>query len=620
MHDLKYDGCLRLARLLRFVSSALILIVLTTSFAAVARSQFAPAIASTPLVCMPTTEFSVVDTVITPSDQIRTGRIYFRSDSYPDFYYVELTRTGDHFQAVLPKPMPETQRVIFYFEAVDVSFNITTTPESEADVVENADACRRRDPKAAFYQGGAPNIIVGATSAAAPALPPGFAIEGIAQVISVAGAAGGIGAGTLTLAAVGGAVAAGVGVGVIKSDKPTTTESPGSTGPGTGGSAPDTIPSTTTTTINVVVNSPLKACFETKPSPPVIMEGERITLDGRCSTPKEGLAYEWDLGDGRTRTGSFVEPTYNVPGSYRVTLSVRKLSAPNEQDSVSDTIRVQSVPEPSTTSTTSTTSTSTTTTSTTVPPDLTADLEVAIKPAIQCPCQAFDYTLTVINHGPDIATGVTLIDTLPEQLCLKCAGVTSLPPNCTFTSRCPKEVIECNWRELPSGASTEVNLRLSVPELPTDTTLYNNAEVFGNETDPNPYNSSVGGKITITPCVGFRQLDATLISSLEIGPPDGRAAANLLMNRAQLRSINNAVPYRFQIEGRPGRNSVEAYLVSGTKGEAIWRFDFSGAEHFVPGSIEVARGDVVTRDARQVVFRLSEKPGDRVVFTFLLEP
>jgi len=623
MQNLEYDGPSRGARLTGLVSSSLVLAALSASFVGVAPPQLGPAIVSTPLVCMATTEFSVVDALITPSDQIRTGRIYFRSDSYPDYYFVELTRIGDHFQAVLPKPNFETQRVIFYFEAVDVSFNITTTPESEAEVVEDADSCRRRDPKAAFYTGQNPSIIVGATSAAAPALPPGFAIEGIAQVISVAGATGGIGAGTLTVAAAGAAVAAGLGVGLLESSATTTTTEPGGPIPPTGGSGSSTTTSTTTTTISVVVvNNPPEACFETRPSPPVIREGEQITLDGRCSTPSGDLAYEWDLGDGRTRSGSFVEPTYTTPGSYNVTLTVNKLSAPSERDSTGRTIRVESAPSPPTPP------------EPPVPPEPpeppkppTADLELAKKASVPSigPGQSFDYFLTVTNRGPQTATELKLMDCLPQEVSFaECP--TTLDCTCSSSSGCNFEVV-CTLKALPSGASTQVILRVHGPlEVPKPFSIINNAEVEANESDSNVSNNRASVPVevikppTTTTNIGVSALRAVLMSSLEIEPADGSAKANVLMNRRQLQTMNNANPFRIRIEGRAGRNSIEAYLLSGTRSEGVWRFDFSGDEHFAPGSIEVKRGDVIARDAHRVAFRLAGKSGDRVEFTFLLQP
>ena len=720
MQNLEYDGRSRGSRLTGLVSSSLVLATLSASFVGVAPPQLGPAIVSTPLVCMATTEFSVVDALITPSDQIRTGRIYFRSDSYPDYYFVELTRIGDHFQAVLPKPNFETQRVIFYFEAVDVSFNITTTPESEAEVVEDADSCRRRDPKAAFYTGQNPSIIVGATSAAAPALPPGFAIEGIAQVISVAGATGGIGAGTLTLAAAGAAVAAGLGVGLLESGETTTTTEPGGPIPPTGGPGSITTTSTTTTTISVVVvNNPPEACFETRPTPPVIMEGEQITLDGRCSTPSGDLAYEWDLGDGRSRSGSFIEPTYNTPGSYNVTLTVNKLSAPNQRDSTSRTIRVESAPDipeppeptPPVLQACFTTSpdppliregesitldgqcsspagrittyawvlgdgrtdvgavvrpvytqagtygvsltvgdgiqTNSTRKDVRVLP-IEADLAVALMAGSPSPIVEFRVLITVVNNGPSGANDVTLKYqfeapyspcTPQSPVCYsadlspsfaRCSGggpFNCFPPGIGLGDPVP---IRCEASELPSGSSFDVTvthryrLESQCPGQglpPPSGSFVMLAEVSSSTPDKNSGNNAVAAKTTIGSPVSQSQRDrqeTSFLSELRILRRDGDARARLILNDARSDNTDNTAPYRHQVRGKLGENTVEGYLVSEASGEGQWEFQFSGADHFVPGSLKVDFGELISLDAYRVVFRLSGAPGERMKFRFEL--
>lgn len=137
-------------------------------------------------------------------------RVYFRSDKYPDFYYVEaseIPETPEDFRAILPKPSPETERVIYYVEAVDTEYEIYQTPEADPAVVD--DACRR-DP-GAYYMGENPEIVVGATSAGAAAVPPGFQALGITGFISAAGVTTAVTA----AAAAGGAAAGGLSTGLI---------------------------------------------------------------------------------------------------------------------------------------------------------------------------------------------------------------------------------------------------------------------------------------------------------------------------------------------------------------------------------------------------------------------
>lgn len=156
------------------------------------------------LECLQHDQFPLVDSAVRPGPEVAVCRVYFRSDKYPDFYYVEATEipeTPEDFRAILPKPSPETERVIYYVEAVSDEYEIFQTEEADPPVVD--DACRR-DP-GGYYVGDNPNIVVGATTAGAAAVPPGFQALGITGFISAAGVTSAVTA----AAAAGGAAAAG---------------------------------------------------------------------------------------------------------------------------------------------------------------------------------------------------------------------------------------------------------------------------------------------------------------------------------------------------------------------------------------------------------------------------
>ena len=165
-----------------------------------------PTIEHSEIECLNHDQFPHIDSTITPGENVEVTRVYFRSDKYPDFYYVEATdlelETPDQFRAILPKPSPETERIIYYVETVDRSYNTAQTPEHDPPI--NDDACER-DP-GAYYQEN-PEIVVGATSAGAAAVPPGFQALGITSFISAAGVTTAV-----TAAAVGGGAAAGAGL------------------------------------------------------------------------------------------------------------------------------------------------------------------------------------------------------------------------------------------------------------------------------------------------------------------------------------------------------------------------------------------------------------------------
>ena len=195
------------------------------------RDQTAPAAGDAPqapttidhdaIQCLSHEHFPQVDAGIRPGDMVQTSRVYFRSDKYPDFYYVEMTKehpTIDDFEAILPKPGPETEHIIYYLESVDTNFDSLQTPEYSPEVID-ADECSRRGPPA-WYDGD-PSIVVGATQTGAAAIPPGFQAIGITGFVnslgvlsSVGGSAGGVFG--LTAGAVlvvgGGAAAAATGI------------------------------------------------------------------------------------------------------------------------------------------------------------------------------------------------------------------------------------------------------------------------------------------------------------------------------------------------------------------------------------------------------------------------
>lgn len=151
-----------------------------------------PVIQHAALECIPNNQFAIATAVIEPGNEIRTARMYFRSDKYPDFYYVDMEGEGSDFQAVFPLPSEETEQVIYYVEAVSVSFDSARTPEHDPIVAEESE-CKRRDPVAAWFTGENPGLVVGATVTGAPPVPPGFQAMGIAGFVTSAGVASGAG-------------------------------------------------------------------------------------------------------------------------------------------------------------------------------------------------------------------------------------------------------------------------------------------------------------------------------------------------------------------------------------------------------------------------------------------
>ena len=179
-----------------------LLLLVMFGLGAPARAQTSPDISHDALDCIGVGKYPVVDAAIQPGKEIRTAKVYFRADHYPKFYWVEMVIHEGNFVSILPKPSPRTARIIYYIEAVDVTFNNAVDVEHDPEVREKC------EDRPAYLPGEEPGIIVGATEAGASALPPGFETVGIIGTVATTGVVtSGIGGG----AGIGTAVAIGAG-------------------------------------------------------------------------------------------------------------------------------------------------------------------------------------------------------------------------------------------------------------------------------------------------------------------------------------------------------------------------------------------------------------------------
>jgi len=250
--------------------------------AAAASAQAEPVIGHTPLECLLRDQFPELLAKIQPGAEIKTAKVYFRSDKYPDFYYVEMKVWKRDFLGILPKPGPETERIIYYVEAVDNFFNGARTEEYDPKIDE---ACRRRAPAA--FLGDDPGIIVGATRAGMAAIPPGFQAAGIAGFISAAGVTSGVsgGLGLGTAVAVGAAAAGSAGAVIVASGGAASSTVPAALPPTTTSStATTTAPTTTTVPSSTTSVRPTTTVSSTTSVPPTTSVSSTTTSPSTSTT------------------------------------------------------------------------------------------------------------------------------------------------------------------------------------------------------------------------------------------------------------------------------------------------------------------------------------------------
>jgi PKD repeat protein len=563
----------------------------------------APTIQHSALECFPNDQFPQVFATVDSENVIETGRVYFRSDQYPDFYYVEGEFQEDTLQATLPVPSEATARVIYYIEVVDDAYNSSRTEEFGPDVTSGSD-CRRKDPGAAWFTGSNPNIVIGATKAGMAAVPPGFQAAGIVGFVTAAGTAagvgGGIGAGT-AVAVGAGAAAAGTVAAVAASSggSPTTTTTVSGpvAGPPTT-STTTTVPGpSTTTAVTTTPNDYPVSCFETSPDPPVITAGDSVKLDASCAKADRSgggtdtiKTYEWDLGDGRKKQGRQINPIYRIPGTYTVTLTVTDSggstqrvagSTPWGQNGLQDTfsveITVEKPPEP----------------------------VVACFTAVQFgPMGCVEFNASC-STGPivgydwiiDEADVLRKITASGKVVTYDWQGRGCSPP-VDFGS------LGSSWAaDAIVGPSTQISVRLTVTSS-------------GGE------RSVVVNTVNVATMFGPRNTAQILSTSFEsfLDTPASQDGPHgyVQMNGAQTNAVSATSVFQHRFDGRSGENRVSAYTTPHA-GEGLWRFDFRESENFVPGSIKVKLGQVISLHAYSVVFRV-DRPGERVELSYELEP
>jgi hypothetical protein len=83
--------------------------------------------------------------------------------------------------------------------------------------------------------------------------------------------------------------------------------------------------------------------------------------------------------------------------------------------------------------------------------------------------------------------------------------------------------------------------------------------------------------------------------------------------------VSSEAPARFRFSTGKRQIAVDAVATSATEA-FLWRFDFTGAPGFVPGSLRTLSGQEVARDSYSIVLRFSGAEQERVRFEYRLAP
>ena len=533
-----------------------------------------PLIAHNPVECVVEQQHPLFRAALESPGGLHTVKLYFHAQDYNDYYYVEMVDGGGGaYEASLPIAAAETEGFVYYIEAVDLSFNTSRTAEY-VTLVTGAEECEDSEE-------GPPPVVVGSTAPGASAIPPGFAATGIERFISSTGAATGVGGGigTLGVVAIGAGAAAGVTVGVLGGGNDDPAPEPPTSPPPT---PPDGGPTTPGPGPEPEGTDPV-ACFNTQPNPPVVDINEPVRFDASCSKADEPLLfaqladkiemYHWSFGDGRPdKEGRVVNHIYLNGGRFFARLTVTD-SAGNEDTTEVEVIVRGDTPPP--------------------PgggggggpgPPTGADLGVSMSVAPS------SFSVGVSNAGPEVATNVVLTITCNQPMTV--SGFF----NCTPGGASPTKT--CTASSIGVGGSGSVNGTVPGP-------AFCQASVSSGTPDNNNSNNNASGSVPQrSPDLMPTAINTSFTSRLDVPPPDGTVRGQVVVNGASLQETNNTAPFRHQVKGQKGRNTVEARLVSGT-GEGRWVFNFTNAPHFVAGSLAVASGQVIVQEPSRIVFRVN---------------
>jgi hypothetical protein len=513
--------------------------------------------------CIVVGKFPKMGACFTPAAQLARGRVYFRPEGTPSWYYVDMKSDQPCFTGILPKPGKKLvgTKVEYYVEAQDKTFNAARTAEFAPIVVASAGECSKDIPVAPFVNN--------ATVAVFPSVPAGFV-----------GSAAAIGTTAIVGVAAAGAAVAGTAVAVAASNDDSTTTTTivvGGITTTTVAAATTTTTSTTTTTMPSATNRPPDARLTTIPDPPEGVGPLAVTFDMCASTDPDGdpLTFFFEFGDGTQASGACSQ-THTYASSFRAASAATRTYTFNG-DAVDSfgASRRRSREVISRDPTTTTT----------------------------LPCSP----PTVDIADPDFS----------------CTSASSLDVEAMATNA-SSVLFEAFFEEFCESGDFALSSSEKGTEGPAGT--FSGTLSLGSGDGCYIIRATASNACGATATDDFGIFKSTYGCGFR-GVQDGSQAAwssDLSVAGGRLQVVMNGAGVAFPGRGRtygmgavkPGQNRVEVTLVEAGGTPGLWRFAFMEAQAIAPGTLRVVAGEVVEVGPTMVTFRLKGTPGERIAFTF----
>jgi uncharacterized repeat protein (TIGR01451 family) len=323
-----------------------------------------------------------------------------------------------------------------------------------------------------------------------------------------------------------------------------------------------------------------------------------VRFDASCSQPRDGIAsYVWDFNDGREgREGRVITRQYTSPGVFPAELVVT--DQVGNQDRTSKEVRVVDAPAPPPGG------------GTPGPPN-TADIQVSMSgPSNVAVGGTATYVVRVQNNGPLTANGISFNHSIAGSFTNYSGSVTGGFSSCTFTP----PTVSCSNGSMAPGAFFEITVSVRAA---TSGALTSSASA-SSASPPDTVSNNSASRSTAVPLKALKAQHAEFVSEIQ-SSSSGPIQASIEMNGLGISTAQGGGPSRHRMKPQPGPNVLAGYAAAATLEAALWKIDFSQTEGFVPGSIAVEAGEVISASAHAVVFRLGGSE-TRIRFRFGMEP